>query len=85
MTEQSKPSVETPKVSEALTSDLADLLRALAYTTDTGERVRLTRIAKTFIAEHQDALGGHRAPAEYRTRAWQIDDEWMQGLWKRTA
>lgn len=73
-------------MSEApLLLDTADLLRALAYTSDIGERVRLTRIAQTFIARHQDELGGHRSPKDCRARAWQIDDEWMQSLWNRRS
>ena len=78
---------EAPRVSEGptLLSDTADLLRALAYTEDTLQRIELQRIAKNFIAGHEAALGGARVPRLSRERAWEIDREWEIALFRRSA
>ena len=87
MNKQTPTQAEAPRVSEVLnlTADLADLLRALAYTEDSLQRIELQRIAKNFIARHEADLGGPRVPRLSRKRAWEIDREWEIALFRRSA
>ena len=83
MNKQTPTQAEAPRVSEVpLLSDTADLLRALAYTDDTLQRIELQRIAKNFIAQHETELGGMKAPRLSRERAWAIDHEWELGCFR---
>jgi len=81
-----QPNPQAPRVSEApLLFDAADLLRALAYTEDVLQRIELQRIAKSFIAGHENELGGAKAPRLSRERAWEIDREWEIALFRRSV
>lgn len=83
MTKQStQPHPEAPRVSEApLLDDATDLLRALAYYSDSPlDRVKLSSIAKRFLSANAPALSG-RNPLDSKVRAWDIDKAWERSLW----
>lgn len=56
-----------------LTAELANITKALAYADNPLDRVRLTRIAKTFIARHEKALGCEEWVMHAKARAFEFE------------
>ena len=81
MTKQAKPEAEAPQASVA---DLASLLRAVVYTEDAYDRIGFSRVAKTFLAEHEHEIG-NQTVTEAKRRTREIEKEQERSLWSRCA
>ena len=64
----------TPETAE-LTAELANITKALAYADDPFDKVRLTRIAKTFLARHEKELGCEEWVIHAKAKAFDFERE----------